>query len=1122
MFANSIGSISLHVLAVIAITPGAFSQSVTTGEITGTVMDPSGKAVSGATVQLKSADTGESRAVESNAFGAYRFVFVKPGTYEISGKSEGLRSDSGSLVVAVGQVQLLDLHLKLEEPKSVVLVTDGAPLLNTDNANLVYTLSSRQLDLLPLPGGDLVGVAYSAPGVVISNRYGTGNFVLNGVGSVSNLFTVNGIDDMDPYTNVNNSGTSGLLLGANEVQEAAVIQNAFEGQYGRQAGAQVNYVTKSGTNAFHGNMVYGYNGTVLNANDFFANSAGTPRAPAISNQYAASFGGPVIKNKLFFFADTEGLRFAKPTGNHVAAIPSPALQSYALSMVQASQISFYQKMFDLYDRAPGHERAVQVTNGFGPLRDSTGKLGCGKLAGATTGTGGTFGVDVSCALAWDTNTSTLTSEWLLSTRVDYNLSANQRVFFRLKTDHGELPYVHSDISPLFDVISHQPDYEGQVNHTLVFTPRFVNNFLGSVIYNDYLFAVPEQTAAIQAFPVRIQFNDSVGNGFRMAPVGPPANFPNGRRATQFQMIDDVSYNTGSHSFRAGVNFRYTRETDFGYAGFVSVGKFTLFRLDDFANGALTGKSNSVFSQNFADNSVFHLRLYNIGIYIQDQWSLTPHLKLTATLRFDRTGNPYCLNRCFSRFTSTFPELTKGLQVPYNNSIETNVTHAFYNSEPFIPQPRVTVAYSPSWSRNTVFRGGIGLFSDLYPAFFASFLGGNPPNSFAPSIRTGLINAGGTGSAPAIAAASASAFASGFAAGATLAQLQQAVAPAPFGPPQYDSMPGTLRSPKSLQWSLEVQRQFGASNVLSIRYMGNHGYDIFTTNPNVNANADPAFYPNGFVGLPTANPDPRFSVVRQLANSGYANYSGFLVNFRRAFSHGFQGQITYTWSHALDTLSNGGLASFSYDSMWGQINPGSLRSLNYSNADYDVRHNFTADLIWEAPHLSSALMDAILGRWSIGTKLSVHTGTPFSVTNSFAHPSASFGGTVLADVLDPNVRRVCGHSAIDSPCFNASQFAPAETQADFGNLPRNSFRGPGYFNIDSSLYKTVIRRERMRLVLGASAYNLLNHPNFADPNSDLASPGLGQITFTGTNPSGPFGSYGGPSGRGVVITGKLAF
>src|SRR5262249_27485473 len=265
------------------------------------------------------------------------------------------------------------------------------------------------------------------------------------------------------------------------------------------------------------------------------------------------------------------------------------------------------------------------------------------------------------------------------------------------------------------------------------------------------------------------------------------------------------------------------------------------------------------------NPEFHLRLSNFGIYIQDQWALNPHLKLTATVRFERTGNPYCVNRCFATFTEPFPDLSKGLTVPYNDSIKAGQAHAFYDIEPIVPQPRFSLAYSPGWERDTVFRGGIGLFSDLYPAIFADSLGLNPPNIFAPSIRTGLINAGGPGSAPAIAATSANAFISGFASGATLAQLQQAVAPAPFGPPDYYSIPSTVRNPKYLQWTVEMQRQFGTESVLTLRYNGNHGYHIFVIDPNVNANADPAFYPNGFPGLPAKTPDPRFSIVQQLTN-----------------------------------------------------------------------------------------------------------------------------------------------------------------------------------------------------------------------------------------------------------------
>ena len=268
------------------------------------------------------------------------------------------------------------------------------------------------------------------------------------------------------------------------------------------------------------------------------------------------------------------------------------------------------------------------------------------------------------------------------------------------------------------------------------------------------------------------------------------------------------------------------------------------------------------------------------------------------------------------------------------------------------------------------------------------------------------------------------------------------------------------------------------------------------------------------------PDPRFSVVQQLTNNGYTNYHALLVNFRRAFGHGFHGQISYTWSHALDAVSNGGLEGFSYDSIMSQINPASLRSLSYSNADYDVRHNLTGDFIWETPlKRKNRLMDAVFGRWSVGAIVSAHTGTPFSITNSDIF-LGGFGGDVLADVLDPNIQRVCGHSAINTPCFTASQFAPAATQANFGNLPRNSFRGPGYFNIDSSLFKTVPLGERTRLVLGASAYNLLNHPNFLDPNANIAQPGLGLITSTAINPSGPYGIYGGPSGRALMVHGEI--
>jgi len=1103
-----------------------YGQTITTGEVTGTITDLTSAAVTGATVVLTSVDAGGSRTVESDTSGIYRFTLLKPGTYEISSRSAGLKSDRGGLIVAVGQVMVLNLTLKLEEAKQIVLVTDGAPLLNTDNANATYTVTQRQLELLPLPGGDLSAIAFSMPAVVINNRYGNGNFAAQGVGSASNLFTINGTDTMDPYWNVNNSGTSGMLLGVNEIQEASIIQNAYEGQYGRQAGMQVNYVSKSGTNAYHGNLVYSYNGSFMNANDFFNNATGVRPPHAVSNQYAASLGGRIIRNKLYFFADTEGFRIALPGSASVVAIPSSDLQNYTLKTVRQSQVALYQKMFDLYNTAPGHDRAIPVTNGTGPLQDSTQRLGCGALAGTPTGTGGVFGANVPCTQAWGASVASQSSEWLLTARADYNISPKQSLFVRFKTDHGFLPFVTSAINPAFNIISVQPDYEGQLNHTYVISPRLVNNFIGSGSYNDYVSSFSDLPAALKLFPFRVNFFDGGANGSfgQITSMGAPAFYPQGRRAGQLQIVDDLSYTRGKHSLKAGVNYRYNREADLLYSAGAYVGRFTFFGLDEFASGTLNGSSGSNYFQLFPRTPVLHLRLYNLGLYAQDQWAVNKHLKITATLRLDRNGNPFCVDRCFVRLTSPFPELNKGVSIPYDQSIQTGLEHAFYNSEPVVPQPRVSAVYSPGWSRSTVIRGGIGEFSDLYPMSFAGKMAGNAPNVFFAQIRTGRVDTSGSDSAPAIASASANAFQSQFAKGATLAQLQQAVAPAAFAAPSYYSLPSTVRTPKVLEWSLEIQQQVGARNVLTARYAGNHGHDLFLVNPGVNASANPALYPKGFAGLPATAPDARFQVVSQLTNNGYSNYDGLTIMFRRALGRGFQSQISYTWGHALDTLSNGGLTNFSYDSLAGQINPKDIRALNYGNADYDVRHHLSGDFTWDFPfQFKNQWIRNILAGWSVAGKISAHTGTPFSASNGrIASQLTSFGGTVLGDVVDSDIRTACGSSAVDLPCFTASQFASIAAQTDFGNRPRNFFRAPGYVNLDSSVYKTVPLGERMQFTLGASAFNLLNHANFADPNSNLSGSGVGLITFTTPNPSGPYGLWAGPSGRAIVVTGRLSF
>jgi len=1106
--ANRVLGVLCTLLIVAASHPG-ISQTVTTGEVTGSAFDATGAVVTQASVVLKSLDTGESRTVVTSSAGLYRFTFVRPGSYELSASSAGEKSAPVRVAVALGQVKTVDVVLKIEEARQSVVVTGSSPLLETENAQSSYNLTERQMETLPLRGGDLTGVAYSAPGAVIANRYGTnGTFVFQGIGGVSNLYTVNGADDMDPHWNLNNSGVSLMLLGANEVQEASVIQSTYEGQYGRQAGAQLNYVTKSGTNKFHGNLVYNYNGSVLNANDYFSNARGIKRPKAVSNQYAASFGGPILRNKLFFFVDTEGLRYTKPVSSPTIALPSKALEQYILRTVQPSQVPLYQQAFSIYDAAPGRSQAVPVTTGTGPLQDSSRRLGCGSLAGTPTGVGGTFGTDVSCADAYPAVIHVNIPEWIASARVDYNLGARQRFFVRFKVDHGVKPNPNA-LNPVFDITSNQPNYETQFNHTFAISNRLANNFTGAFNYYNYVSTFADAAGAVKAFPLRFNFNDGGANAGKIASLGAAAGNPQGHRTANAQLADDVSYSRGRHFLKAGVNYRYSRQADFQYSRFTQIARYDFGSLKDFASGTLS--SRSFYLQNFPNTPIVHLGFYNLGFYLQDEWAATSHLKLTATARFDRSANPDCLDRCFARLIAPFDQIAKGASIPYNQSIEAGLSHPFYSVDPIEFQPRFSFAYSPKWAKGTVLRGGVGMFFDQYPLFFANTLAGLPPNNFTALIRTGLVNTGGAGSAAATASASASAFNSGFAGGATLTTLQKAVAPAGFTPPYFYSVPSTLHLPAFTKWSLEVQHQVGQKNVASISYEGNHGYNLFLQKQ-MDLSSE-----TGFGGLPKTPPDPRFVQVDQLTNNGYSNYDGMTVDFRHAFGSGLQGHISYRWSHALDTLSNGGLLFFGYYDSIYQIDPLNSHHLSYGNADYDVTHNLTFDFVWEVPaRVHNRALRAIVGGWTIADKTNLYTGTPFSVFDS------ALGYPTLADVIDPKVRISCGHANIKTPCFTPSQFASPDVQNDFGNVSRNHFRGPGYFDADTSIYKTIAIRERARFTFGATAYNVFNHPNFVDPNQDVTDSGLGLITSTGTPPSGAYGLYGGPSGRSVVITGRLTF
>src|ERR1017187_1787297 len=364
MFRNSTRGTLLFVLTILLLlAPALFAQSLTTGDIAGTLKDPSGAVVPNATMTLKSLDTGSTQNSMTDASGEFRFRLLKTGTYMVSTSPAGFQKLEQQAEVAVGSVLTLNMTLTVGQATQTVEVTANAPLVNPE-PSMNTPFSPQQLAQLPAAGGDITNVAFTVPGVTVNVTGGYGNFNLNGLPGTSNLFTVNGENDMDPYFNINNSGASNLTIGANELQEATVIGNPYGGQYGQLAGAQVSYVTKSGTNQFHGNAQYLWNGRAMNANNWFNNAEGAPRAFSNANQWAASIGGPIIKDKTFFFLDTEGLRFVLPNDFSITT-PSSAFGTAVLNNVTAlhpAEASAYKTMLGLWQGGSGFANAVNVPN----------------------------------------------------------------------------------------------------------------------------------------------------------------------------------------------------------------------------------------------------------------------------------------------------------------------------------------------------------------------------------------------------------------------------------------------------------------------------------------------------------------------------------------------------------------------------------------------------------------------------------------------------------------------------------------------------------------------------------------------------------------------------------------
>jgi hypothetical protein len=1093
------------------------AQGQANGSIVGTVTDPSGAVVPGAQVALKDNAKGNSQSTKTNAGGVYQFFLLSPSNYTVTITATGFAVASRSVDVGLGQPTEINVPLSVSGGGTTVTVTESAPLIQSENGDVTSTLSQQQVSQVPNPGNDLSYVAQIAPGVVMNTQGGFGNFEVFGLPGTSNLFTINGMDDNDPFLNLNNSGATNLLLGQNEVQEASVVTNGYSGTFGGLAGANVNYITKSGGNDYHGNAIYYWNGRAMNANDWINNATGTNRPFDNVNQWAGGGGGPIIKDKLFFFVNTEGLRVILPT-SALAVVPTPLYETSTINQLNANGLSasvpFYQNMFNIYNGASG-------IGGAKPGNGNPGDpLGCSGFTDAPSG----LGITQPCTQSFQSTAGNFTHEWQLAGRGDWNIGPNDKAFLRVQYDTGVQATFTDVINPLFNDVSTQPEYQGQLVETHTFGPTFVNQIIMSGSWYTALFGPANLGATLALYPTNMLFLD----GSMAALGGIGFDFPQGRNVTQYGVQDDMSKTWNNHTIKWGVKFRRNDISDHDY-GVRSSGE-VLTDISSLFNGI-----SDELIQTFPTSLSNPIAIYSFQSYLQDDWRIKSNLTFTVALRGEHFSNPICQRLCFARMQGPFNAVTHDVNQPYNQAILTNQKQALQGLDSVVWEPRVSFAWSPFgsstgfWKSNFVVRGGAGIFADQFPGQIADNMSFNPPflstfRIFGANLSPTETNGPNGGNEFSAAAQFNQAFSTGFVTGETLGQIQAAIPG--FRPPNITTVEAKNRNPQYQKWSLEVQKGFGNNTSLSVSYVGDHGVHELIDNNSVNS-------ANFFAGSST-RVDPRFRTVSALESAAISNYNGLVVSFQHRFTRFGSGvfQANYTWSHAFDIISNGGFESFSAQPITPQ-DPNNLRGM-YGPADYDVRHSFNANYVWEVPvrtMLRGHGSDYFVKGWQVSGAIFARSALPYSVIDgatSAGLNSVGYVGPLEPQFLGGTVPS-CGKNAVFAnsnlvPCLTAAQFVAPGNETGFVTGQRNVFRGPKYFDTDFTImkYTKIPGWERASLGIGLQFFNLFNHPNFTLPNADISSGNFGQILGTVSTPTSILGSFLGGDASPRLIQLKAEF
>jgi hypothetical protein len=1151
------------------------AQSGTSSALSGEVTDPSGAAVPNAKVTATDVNTKATRTGATDANGHFLFSQMNPSTYQVTVEAGGFAaSKSEPTPVGVGRTVALNFSLHVQSNNQTVEVTAQEGLLSLDNPNTTTTIGTKQIKNLPNPGQDLTYLAQFAQGALMNTAGssndakaagGYGNVEFNGLPATSNGYILDGYDTNDPWLGLNIGLSTNLVIGLDAVQEATVSTNSFSVDQGRYAVAQVNYFTKSGTNAFHGDVYEIWNGSLFNAENYFLHANDSPgdiakKPRSTVNEFGVSVGGPIRKDKLFFFGHFEGIRIALPLVSQIT-LPSTAYQQYVLGQLatggtdpvtgtslpaQPAEIPFYRDMFSLLPTASGSPVSVNAC----PLD------GNGNLLPAPPS--GTVSNGAGCAVQRQQSLTNSDSENLIVVKIDHTISPNDSVWYRFQQDTGLQAAYTDPINPIFNGYSPQPQRTFVVGYTHIFRPTLVNQFNPGASWYASIFEPNNYPQVQQIFPVVLA---SGSDSVPFTTIGGNNNtYPQGRKVTQWQINDNLTWTRGKHTLKFGINTRRLDVSNYDL-GEGTVPTVTVNDLAQFTYGAAY-----TASQSFPVLLKERVSAGNLEYYAMDTYKPTPKATFTLGMRVTWNTNVTSKKDLFARTAGSFLDATHDTNQALNQTLLGNVHTLFPGTPLFVYQPRVSFAYQ--LAPRLAVHGGFGAFNDIIPMQIADLAAMNAPND--PTFVGGIAGqVGGIGLAPGVpgsaldAAVSANqAFQTSFrSGGGPCAGIQPGAPACPLAVSLNTFPTGTLKTPYYYQYDAGIEQQIGKRGNLRADFVGTRGlHEPYQ----VQLNGYQTVCDGCFAPFPYQRPlDQRFGNVNEFRTDANSNYAGLQTAYTQQWG-GLTLRGNYTLSRCLDEVSNGGLLGFSTQALMSPL-PGELRR-QYANCDYDVRHNISAFGLYQIPfHSKHAVLRQMLGGWSFSETAFLHSALPFSVLSQpyIANGQGVFqanGASTIQFNAPEYASRVPGTpayrktpypgvtvagtkqwlnpdafvSVVDPTTGDCTGATPSNPDnpaiCQFGNSGRNSVRGPHYTNSDIYITKTFPIREGISLRFDAQMFNAFNHPNFALPSeveagvSGSVPSRFGTLESTIAPPTGLLGvGLGGDSSpRMIAFQGRIEF